>query len=427
MMLHPELEALFLDPQWARLRWCVLRLPVDTGDSDAGRSSGDIDVLVDRAHLAGLRRVLGTHGFVQLPGWSPGLHYLRYHQATDCWLWLHVVTELSYGPYALLGTHAESGCLDRRLCDGIVPVLAPDDAFWSLLLHCLADKGRIAQRHRTRLQELSEAAREDSPIATVVAAVCPPGLSPASILALVHAGCWDRLEQQAPALIAPWMRHDHVGTPRIVRERISRVIGKLRHWRSRRGLSVAVLGPDGAGKSTLVTGLLKSFILPARSGYMGLTGGMLRHVDKLVLPVLILPGHFVIFWWRYLVAQYHQLRGRLVVFDRYTYDAEVPTPKSLDWMQRLCRRIDGHAVPAPDLVIVLDAPGAIMYQRKGEYSAQMLEDWRQHFLNLTRRIAHVEIVDAARPIDVVRADVTQRIWEQYTKRWSSQGVNGPNG
>ena len=41
----------------------------------------------------------------------------------------------------------------------------------------------------------------------------------------------------------------------------------------RRGPSVAVLGPDGAGKSTLTRGIADAFGLPARVVYMGLWQG----------------------------------------------------------------------------------------------------------------------------------------------------------
>ena len=62
---------------------------------------------------------------------------------------------------------------------------------------------------------------------------------------------------------------------------------RLRGWR-RRGISVALLGPDGAGKTTLAGEIDNSFIFPVRRVYMGLTGGLLRHVNRLRVPGLVL-------------------------------------------------------------------------------------------------------------------------------------------
>jgi len=128
----------------------------------------------------------------------------------------------------------------------------------------------------------------------------------------------------------------------------------------------------------------------------------------------------VVFRARYTLAQYHQLRGRLVLFDRYTYDSAVPTPYHLNWLEHAYRRIDRVACPAPDLVLLLDAPGAVMHARKGEYDPEMLENWRQHFLQLKRSVPQLQVVDATRPQAEVCAEAVERIWRCYAARWQSR-------
>ena len=135
---------------------------------------------------------------------------------------------------------------------------------------------------------------------------------------------------------------------------------------------MALLGPDGAGKSTLSESLRRSSVFPSRQVYMGLTGGWLRHVDRLRVPGIVRVGRLLVIWGRYLRGQYHVYRGRLVVFDRYVLDAEVPPPYPLGPFGRLARRIDGRSCPPPDLVLILDAPGTVMHQRKGEYTPETL-------------------------------------------------------
>ena len=41
-------------------------------------------------------------------------------------------------------------------------------------------------------------------------------------------------------------------------------------WKTRKGLTVALLGPDGVGKSTLLAGLAASYPVPVRQIYMGM-------------------------------------------------------------------------------------------------------------------------------------------------------------
>ena len=187
-------------------------------------------------------------------------------------------------------------------------------------------------------------------------------------------------------------------------------------WRAR-GVRAALLGPDGAGKSTLASGLENTVPLPMAQIYMGLTGGWLRRVDKLRLPGVVRAGRMLVIWGRYLRGFALAASGKLVIFDRYIYDAEVPTPYELGPAARLARWIDGHVCPGPDVTILLDAPGEVMYRRKGEYDAETLEHWRQRFLGVRRRVPDIEVVDTTRPADVVLRDVTARIWRRYAVRW----------
>jgi thymidylate kinase len=412
-MLHPLLERTFDAFARADVRWCILRLP-----PHPGAHSGDIDLLFDSADARRLPSILDSLGYIQLPTRSRDAesHFLSYHLATDCWIWLHVVTDLCFGRAAALRTDVAAGCLARCERNGALTVLAPDDAFWSLLLHCLLDKGHIAPRHREGLQELSRMAQPDGVWTRVVERAHPDFWYPGSILESVHRGDWDTLERLAAALAETRVGRWSVDNPRVLAHRGLDLTTTLLHPPWGRGLSVALLGPDGAGKSTLAAGIQASFVFPVRSIYGGLTGGMLEYIARLHIPGIVVLGRILVLWSRYLAAQYHKSRGRLVIFDRYIYDAVAPHPDHLNWMRRLSRWAAGHACPGPDLVFVLDVPGDVMYARKGEYSAETLEHWRQSFLALQSRLPHIEIVDTTRSKDEVRIDVVDRIWRRYAAR-----------
>jgi thymidylate kinase len=175
------------------------------------------------------------------------------------------------------------------------------------------------------------------------------------------------------------------------------------------GLSVALLGPDGAGKSTLAANIQRSFRAPVRTLYMGLWPKSASKARSLPVPGFELAGRLLKVWRVYLTGLYHKMRGRLVIFDRYTYDALLTPTQLLNWRSRLYLGALGHACPPPDLVILLDAPGSVMYGRKGEHSPEELEEQRRRYLALRRHVKRLQVVDATAAEAVVQEDVVAHI------------------
>jgi thymidylate kinase len=412
MTLHPLLDRLFTSWAEAEVVWALLRMP-----EDPARPEGDLDILLEQRTAQAAERIARRLGFVPVPGRPHDLHLLQFHRETGRWLWLHCVTELAFGPYRAVRPGLENRWLADRRAAGAVRVLAPGDEFWITLLHALLDHGRLDPRAQRRLARTAGTADPESPLAAGLKDLLPGGSSPATLLASAHAGDWKVLHALAPELREAAARRGRPALPSRVLGGIARELAALRHIHRARGVSVALLGPDGAGKSTLAQGLQESFVLPVRQVYMGLTGGWLRHVDKLRVPGVVRVGRLLVIWGRYLQAQYHTHRGRLVVFDRYIFDAEVPPPYPLSRWGRWARWMDGRACPAPDLVLILDAPGSLMHERKGEYTPETLEDWRQRFLGLQHRLRNVEVLDTSQPPDAVRTEAIDRIWRRYAERW----------
>jgi thymidylate kinase len=408
--LHPLLAALFDHWETAEVVWALLRAPVNSALPE-----GDVDILLERRTARAAKRIALSLGFVLIPRSGADLHLVHFDRETGAWLWLHCTTELAYGPGGRLRPGLENRWLAARRGDG-VKRLAPEDEFWLTLMHALLDKGRVSDRNRVRLTASVAGVTAESPLARAFDPLLPPAWTAGVLLDRVRAGDWVALERVAPGMRDVVRRFPRPLGVRLT-EGAAHAIGAMRGLRRRRGVTVALLGPDGAGKSTLAAGIERSFVLPVRQVYMGLTGGWLRQVDKLRMPGVVQLARFFIIWSRYLRGVYHAHRGRLVVFDRYIYDAEVPTPDPLTQWRRLTRWLDGRSCPGPDVVLVLDAPGAVMYDRKGQYSAEMLEDWRQCFRRLQTRRPNVEVLDTTLPPDAVLSRATALIWQRYEARW----------
>jgi thymidylate kinase len=229
--------------------------------------------------------------------------------------------------------------------------------------------------------------------------------------------------------------------------------------RRRPMISVAIVGPDGAGKTT-ITQRLEQQPLPApvKRIYMGVnleasslmlpttrlalaikrargrrsdmvapsgalpatTGGRGRRVIGGITRVPRLAMWLAEEWFRQLVAEYHRRRGSIVVFDRHFYadyyDAGDVAGGASSATSRLHRYLLEHAYPKPDLVICLDAPGRVLFDRKHEASVEWLERRRGQYLRLGTVVTDFAVVDVDRPLDDVVADVALLIAEFVEKR-----------
>jgi thymidylate kinase len=401
-----------------RVSWCLLRAP-----SIEGR---DVDVLVAKGDLNRAISRLCHRGFAELMSRVRGSRRLlvAYDSDADRWLELDVASELAFGPRLQFATRAAAGVLERRARPNGVPVPSPDDEFWALLLHCLLDHRAIAERHRRRLSSLAPSAGAGNDLARAVGPLLPSGWDADRLVASARDSQWDALAALAPALARRWARRRASAvTARLLESRVDGVARRLRPPFGARGLDVALLGPDGAGKTTLAAALAASFYLPARSVYLGLFPKYLHHRRYATLPVL----RFVTLLSRLgsgsLRGGYHVARGRLVVFDRHSYDA-LAGSRPPGWLLRARRWLVVHACSAPDTVVVLDAPAEVCHHRKGEETVEQLSEQRRRFLELAGRRAEIDVIDAGKDADAVRRAVTALLWRRYSDRRPAGTIPG---
>jgi hypothetical protein len=391
------------------VRWAVIRGATDRPTDD------DVDVLVHPEDASAFRSIARDLGFPRLPAWGHGEHAFHIGRGTGGWWRLDLLTSFTYRGGERLGAEVVPAVLARRTGDR-VPTLSAEDRAWSLVLHLLLDKDAVSAQNAMGLAAGSGVAAA-GPLADALAGALPRGWTPERARTALIA------PDEDPARLAALRRA--VSRRLHPRSRLARRVGQARHVAAgrlrkpmtaiyRRGPSVALLGPDGAGKSHLVHELPNVFPLGVRSYYLGLyPAGSEHHRGPKGLGFLIRLGGM---WRRYGQARLQQLRGRLALFDRHPFDARLTPRQPPRRTDRIRRAVLGHSLPAPDLLLILDAPGDVLHARKPEHPAEVLDDEMTRYRELARRLPRAELVDATGTPEEVLDDVVARIWRVWARR-----------
>lgn len=407
-LIHPNLAVALHALDETGLPWVLLR-----GEDDLARPSGDVDVLVSKELLPGLDKLFESVGFCRVlaPGHGSHRFYFCYAPSGDFWVKLDIVSDIAFGRYQQWRTPLSRRCLGGRVRRGQLWLPAQEIQAWLQLLHLVLDKGEIAPDRREAARKAAEAASVGDVVADFMDRRMGPSTA-ADLLKLVHSDRFEDVPAMAASMRSRWAATSPA--PRRVlaaRNRGLRLLGaRLRGG----GLVVGVMAPDGAGKTTLLHGLHAASPLPAKYVYMGMWGAgpwdsWLRGIPggrtaKKVFRVL--RGG--------LAARYHRLRGRLVLMDRVAYDALLPGSVGTGILGRVTDALALRVVPEPDVLLVLDVPGEVMFARKGEHSVSILEDWRESYLQLADRLPAAWVLDADRPKELVRRQAAEVIWHHIT-------------
>lgn len=418
MSMDPLLLRTLETIEKAEVSYCVMR---DGERLESYEQGGEVDLLVARRELKLLRGLLRRLGFVELPGWGYAPHhfFVAYDVESDSWLKLDVVTAVSFGsPIHALPSSLATNCLQNRRRVGLTYVPSPEDELITMLLHCVLDKGYIAPHRAARLQALCDEITDEPYMSRLVAAYWIPQATWADLKRYIVQGEWTLLLVHKGALKRLLKGRAPVKTAvNLLSARLLRKANRVRNLVKPSARSVTLLAPDGAGKSTLAKGIESSLYFPTRQIYMGMyQKGAAGKLFK--LPGLGFMGRIMMQWGRYARARWYQANGRFVIFDRYTYDAMLPSSKKLSRGKELRRWALAHACPAPDLILFLDAPGEVLYARKGEHSPAFLEEQRQGYLQLKQELPQMHVVNVDRDPDCVRREVTSIIWRDYAQHLS---------
>ncbi len=203
-----------------------------------------------------------------------------------------------------------------------------------------------------------------------------------------------------------------------------------------RGLVLAVVGPDGSGKTTVADALARALpapvrrlhhrpqILPAKTNYEGRVVTE-PHADPLygrgasLLKVVYLYCDWIAGW--FLHIRPLRARGGSVVIERGWWDVIVDQRRyRLDTPPALLHRL-GRLLPRPDLTVVMTGTPSVLYARKAELPETELARQIQAWSTLPAGFVRPLYVDSDVPLDEVLATLEQQL---RSRGWPIRPLRG---
>ena len=395
----------------AGLAWVLIR-------GEPEDPTADLDLIVDDPGLHRVEATWRALGLAKLAGRSHET-FLGYDESIDMWTTLDVADELWLGPIRMTVAQVAS----RAAVEDGLRRPDPADAWWFALLHELADRRRPRPERihwlRSTAPVAAEAGPENPELRAAIASISDLEPTLRRMAAALATGPQDVLATATHRVQAVLARPRPQATRR-GETMVERVLARRRN-----SPCIALVGPDGVGKSTLAATLRGPRNRPLESIYLGLYGrgagtigrsrtglrgtGLARRMLALAMARVRVAGH--------------RASGRWIVFDRHPVDglvAAAPAGRLAGWRRRLLASV----APRPDLIVVLDAPADVLLARKREHDRERLEAMRAGYRRLLRADTRARLVAADRPLDEVRRAVQLAIaaWLASGDRESRRGI-----
>jgi thymidylate kinase len=195
---------------------------------------------------------------------------------------------------------------------------------------------------------------------------------------------------------------------------------------------IALLGPDGSGKSSVIAGLrgrLKPTRIGVREAHWGprprgegeapgapVTEPHGREPRGVPLSI-VKTAWLCLRWWGARVGAVGHFRAKrsLLLSDRYFDDLLVDPRRYRYGAHPAWARAMFRFLPRPDRVIVLVAPAATIHGRKQEVPLEELERQLAAYRELARELGpRAVVLDAALPVEEVIEQAWARIWDRGT-------------
>lgn len=200
-------------------------------------------------------------------------------------------------------------------------------------------------------------------------------------------------------------------------------------------LKIVILGPDGAGKSSVIRGVIDALHSSGRSVKMRylkpqivkLRRGKQVTVNpdphgKPARSALTSLAKIVVWLMEEWYASLFRESGEtLFICDRYYHDLLVDPLRYRYGGPLWAARLIGMLVPQPRLWILLDAPAEVLQARKQEVPLEETSRQCAAYRAFVRSRRDFVIVDAAQSLDLVVADVARAITKTIAQGKNNHG------
>ena len=410
----------------AGLPYCILA----GYDDYPERIDSDIDFMLPAswnarlpAILAGIAAECGAQLVQALTHETTATYYVLARRRGNSVSYLHPDSSNDYRRSGHRWLNAETVIARRRRHAQGFWVPAAEDAFAYYLIKKI-DKGSL---DADQAAELTSRYAEDPAACTErLYALLPPAEAELIHNAVVRSSDFDSRPWSQVVRSLPQLRQalHQQAAPLSWQERLRQPLRDLQRVVQRclrpTGLHIVFLGPDGSGKSSVISAVSQQLAQAFRRveyrhlhpGRPSGSGG--QAVDD---PHGQAPrgragslAKLLHFWSRYAVGGLLWLYpcrvcSTLTIFDRYYQDlladpARYRYDASLGFAARL-----GRLLPQPDIVFILDAPAEVLQARKQEVSFAESARQRNAYLTLVGEFRRAHVIDASQPVDAVVAKV----------------------
>jgi thymidylate kinase len=190
-------------------------------------------------------------------------------------------------------------------------------------------------------------------------------------------------------------------------------------------LKIVVLGPDGAGKSSVIKGLMENL---ARRGY----SVKMRHLKPQILisqrsePVAIVVNPHgkpprsvltslvkIVVWLieEWYANLFQDQEETLLICDRYYHDLLIDPIRYRYGGPQSVAKLVSKLMPQPDLWVLLDAPAEVLQARKQEVSLEETARQRNAYKKFVQHQKAYVVVDASQSLNRVITGVQHAITE----------------
>lgn len=255
-----------------------------------------------------------------------------------------------------------------------------------------------------------------------------------NVISWVSDDAWSVLESNVPklkrALKLETVRKDPLNPLRYWVKEVKRILGRCFYPT---GLFIAVLGPDGAGKSTLIDKLeLKLSGAFRYSAKFHLRPGILGTKDEgnpvtdphgtpprsYLVSLLKLFYYMADYVLGYMFMLYPKfVRTTMVVFDRYYDDILVDPARYRYGGPSTLAELTHYFIPKPDLILTLDVSEEMILKRKQEVGKEELIRQRKSYRELAAKLPNAVILDSDQNPEKLADDASEIIIDYLHKRY----------